>query len=427
MSFDPSKLDELKQFVDAMKGSPQLLNLPVLAFVKDWVESLGGQVPDAPTPVPDPEPHSHSHDHGESCAHDHGPASAPPAPEPEEEEDLDVIEPMIEFEPLKIDGDEDLAEEDADALEMGDKDKEVSEADSDQASAALSAAKQAMGSDKADAVGKCTEAIKLDASGTRAFAFRAKMNIKLKKPHSAIKDADAVLERNPDSAQGYKWRGKAHAMIGEYKKANEDLAKAQAIDFDDETHDWIPPIKDNAVKMAAHEREYDRLFAEREKREKIRRRKKAQRDYKKQKTTQEPSGGGFPGGGMPGGMPGGGMPGGGMPGMPAGMDDPEIMAAMQDLMANMSNPAATMAKYASNPKVMAFLSSMMGQMGGGGMGGMFGGMGGGGGMPGGFPGAEADTGSSATVVEEEDDEMPDLEETSTPQFNATAAGVDDID
>lgn len=38
--------------------------------------------------------------------------------------------------------------------------------------------------------------------------------IKLQKPNAAIRDCDRAIEINPDSAQPYKWRGKAHRCNG---------------------------------------------------------------------------------------------------------------------------------------------------------------------------------------------------------------------
>ena len=126
-----------------------------------------------------------------------------------------------------------------------------------------------------------------------------------------------MLERNPDSAAGFKWRGKANAMLGNWVGAYEDLSKAQSIDFDDETFDWLPEIKKNANQLKDDTRVYDRLVAERTKLERIRRNKKAKRDYARSASAPSaPSGGGGAPGGFPGGM--GGMP-GGMGGMPGGM------------------------------------------------------------------------------------------------------------
>jgi len=37
--------------------------------------------------------------------------------------------------------------------------------------------------------------------------------VKLQKPNAAIRDCDKAIEMNPDSAQSYKWRGKAHRSV----------------------------------------------------------------------------------------------------------------------------------------------------------------------------------------------------------------------
>merc|ERR1719329_288083 len=107
-------------------------------------------------------------------------------------------------------------------------------------------------------------------------------------------------------------------------------------------------------------------------------------------------------GGMPGGM-GGGMPGGMDPAFLQGlMSDPELMQAFQNpkfmtaMQDTMSNPA-NMAKYQSDPEVMALINKVMGKMGGGGMGGM-GGMGGG--MGGGAGGAGASASEPTFSCEE---------------------------
>ena len=39
---------------------------------------------------------------------------------------------------------------------------------------------------------------------------------------------------NPDSAKGYKARGMAHAMLGEWAEAAKDLHLASTIDYDEE-------------------------------------------------------------------------------------------------------------------------------------------------------------------------------------------------
>lgn len=39
---------------------------------------------------------------------------------------------------------------------------------------------------------------------------------------------------NPDSAKGYKWRGEAKALLGEWEEAAKDLHVASKLDYDEE-------------------------------------------------------------------------------------------------------------------------------------------------------------------------------------------------
>ncbi|GMP44341.1 hypothetical protein CsSME_00013307 [Camellia sinensis var. sinensis] len=59
-----------------------------------------------------------------------------------------------------------------------------------------------------------TQAILFNPTSAFMYATRASVYIKMKKPNAAIRDANAALEINPDSAKGYKSRGMAWAMLG---------------------------------------------------------------------------------------------------------------------------------------------------------------------------------------------------------------------
>ena len=67
--------------------------------------------------------------------------------------------------------------------------------------------------------------------------------IKLKKPNAAIRDCDVAVEINPDSAQGYKWRGRAHQLLGHWEEAAKDLQTACKLDFDEDANMWLKEIK----------------------------------------------------------------------------------------------------------------------------------------------------------------------------------------
>ena len=72
------------------------------------------------------------------------------------------------------------------------------------------------------------------------YARRAECFLNLKKPNAAIKDADAALAFNPNSAKALRARGLAHRLLGEWEAAARDLGAAQAIDYVD---DVVAPLK----------------------------------------------------------------------------------------------------------------------------------------------------------------------------------------
>lgn len=91
--------------------------------------------------------------------------------------------------------------------------------------------------DKKGALAKYSEAIMVGAPSALMVCKRAEILLKLKRAKAAAKDATAAIEINPDSAKGYKLRGKARRYMGDYEGAAADLNKSQAQDFDDDVHD----------------------------------------------------------------------------------------------------------------------------------------------------------------------------------------------
>uniref|UniRef100_A0A2K5E8Y7 STI1 domain-containing protein n=1 Tax=Aotus nancymaae TaxID=37293 RepID=A0A2K5E8Y7_AOTNA len=224
------------------------------------------------------------------------------------------------------------------------------------------------------AIDLLTDAIKLNPRLVILYAKRASVFVKLQKPNAAIRDCDRAIEINPDSAQPYKWRGKAHRLLGHWEEAAHDLALACKLDYDEDASAMLKE------KIAEHWRKYERKGEEREIKERIERVKKAREEHERAQREEEArrqSGaqyGSFPGGmpGMGGGMPGmgGGMPGmAGMPGLDEILSDPEVLAAMQDpeVMVAFQDAAqnpANMSKYQSNPKVMNLISKLSAKFGG---------------------------------------------------------------
>ncbi|MBN3323453.1 F10A1 protein, partial [Atractosteus spatula] len=215
-----------------------------------------------------------------------------------------------------------------------------------------------------------TEAIKLNPRLAILYAKRASVYIRMQKPNAAVRDCDRAIAINPDSAQPYKWRGKAHRLLGHWEEAARDLATACKLDYDEEASAMLKEVQPRANKIAEHRRKYERKREEREVREKRDRVKKAREEHERaqreEEARQQASGahGGFPGGaGFPGGVPFG------MPGLNEifndpevlmAMKDPEVMAAFQDVAQNPAN----ISKYQSNPKIMALITKLSAKFGG---------------------------------------------------------------
>uniref|UniRef100_A0A674IDV5 Uncharacterized protein n=2 Tax=Durocryptodira TaxID=1579337 RepID=A0A674IDV5_9SAUR len=112
-----------------------------------------------------------------------------------------------------------------------------------------------------DAVGKgelqravdlFTDAIKLNPRLTILYANRASVYVQLQKPNAAIRDCDRAININPDSAQPYKWRGKALRLLGYWQEAAEDLSLACQLDYDEETNAMLNEVQPRAQKITHH-------------------------------------------------------------------------------------------------------------------------------------------------------------------------------
>uniref|UniRef100_A0AAY5EU22 STI1 domain-containing protein n=1 Tax=Electrophorus electricus TaxID=8005 RepID=A0AAY5EU22_ELEEL len=306
-----------------------------------------------------------------SCPCDAGPPpkTAPPPPaEPAQPSESEESE-------LEIDKDGVIEPDTDEVQEMGDYENlEVTDEMIDQANEKKMAAIEALGEGELDkALDLFTDAIKLNPRSAILYAKRASVYIKMQKPNAAIRDCARAIDINPDSAQPYKWRGKAHRLLGHWEEAAKDLAMACKLDYDDDASAMLKEVQPKANKILEHRRKYERKREEREIRERKERVKKAREEHERaqreEEARQQAGGahGGFPG--FPGGA---GFPGGtpfGMPGLQElfndpevlmAMKDPEVMAAFQDVAQNPAN----IAKYQSNPKIMALITKLSSKFGG---------------------------------------------------------------
>ncbi|MEQ2173000.1 hypothetical protein GOODEAATRI_027162, partial [Goodea atripinnis] len=376
-----------------------------------------------------------------------------PPPEPEPPVDFESEESEIEID------NEGVIEPDTDEpQEMGEPENtEITEEMMDQANEKKIEAINALGEgDLQKALDLFTEAIKLNPRVAILYAKRASVYIKMQKPNAAIRDCNRAISINPDSAQPYKWRGKAHRytrvsaaqllsvfpeglflvcpfcytcylvcdfcvclrrLLGHWEEAAKDLATACKLDYDDDASALLkevqPKVRKQGImkalqhyrqgstsiminllnfhsfavcqanKILEHRRKYERKREEKEIKEKQERVKKAREEHARAQRQEEEArqfgGGFFPGAaGFPGGAPGG-MPGLGelfkdpellnaMKVLCGGLwllkvtasvflvqiQDPEVMAAFQDVAQNPAN----ISKYQNNPKIMALVTKL---------------------------------------------------------------------
>ncbi|XP_017271988.1 hsc70-interacting protein [Kryptolebias marmoratus] len=353
---DPRKVAELKGFVQLCESNPGILHLPEMSFFRSWLQSMGATLPPE-------EKKTDSCQGGCPCG---PPPSAAPPPEPEpaaaapsesEESDIEidnegVIEPDLE-----------------EPQEMGEFENiEVTEEMMDQANEKKVEAINALGEgDLQKALDLFTEAIKLNPRVAILYAKRASVFIRMQKPNAAIRDCDRAISINPDSAQPYKWRGKAHRLLGHWEEAAKDLATACKLDYDEDASALLKEVQPKASKILEHRRKYERKREEKEIKEKQERVKKAREEHARAQREEEArqfGGGFFPGAaGFPGGAAAAGMPGLSElfkdPELLNAMKDPEVMAAFQDVAQNPAN----ISKYQNNPKIMALVTKLSSKFG----------------------------------------------------------------
>ncbi|XP_010213791.1 PREDICTED: hsp70-Hsp90 organizing protein 3-like [Tinamus guttatus] len=102
-----------------------------------------------------------------------------------------------------------------------------------------------------------TDAIKLNPQLSTLYANRASVFVRLRKPNAAIRDCDKATKINPDSAQPYKWRGKAYWLLGHWQQAAKDLALACQLDYDEDTNDMLKEAQRRVQKTTEHQRKYE--------------------------------------------------------------------------------------------------------------------------------------------------------------------------
>ncbi|XP_010468253.1 PREDICTED: TPR repeat-containing thioredoxin TDX-like [Camelina sativa] len=205
---DANQVAELRRFVEKLKSNP------FLAFFKEYLRSLGAQVPKIEKTEIDYE---------------------------------DMAETKPNFSPKHDDDDDDVMESDVEL-------------------------------DNSDVIEPELNPILLVLS-LSLFSCESVL-LKVKKPNAAIRDANEALQFNPDSAKGYKSRGMARAMLGQWEEAAVDLHVASKLDYDEEIGTILKKVEPNAKRIEEHRRKYQRLRKEKEL-------QRAERERQQQQEAQE--------------------------------------------------------------------------------------------------------------------------------------------
>lgn len=338
------KVALLKQFIEMCKQDPSLLHSDQFGFYKEYLESLGAKIP--------PNTSSSSAKKRES---DKEEATVEEKPEKEEqqkgegEEELSL--PELDNSGVMVDQTGDLQ------LVMGEPSKQVAEKDIEQADENRELAMAAFNEgDYQSAFSLLTKAIELNPGSAILHAKRANTLLKMAKMKAAIQDCDKAIAINPDSAQPYKFRGRANQLLGKWTEAHHDLATSCKLDYDDVAYGWMKEVEPNAKKLQEYERAKQRRTEEKEQRERLERVRRAREANKMAK--EEESFAGSEEGGTQFGM-------GPFTELFKELsDDPELLNAIkndpsliQKIMEIMQNPT-NMMKYMNDPNVQKLLGKL---------------------------------------------------------------------
>ncbi|CAL4069487.1 unnamed protein product, partial [Meganyctiphanes norvegica] len=162
--------------------------------------------------------------------------------------------------------------------EYGDLDKLSTEKEMDQANEKHSKAMAAVADGNMQkAVDLLTEAIKLNPTSVMLYAKRGNILLTQKRINACIKDCDIAIKLNPNLASAYKFRGRAHRILGHWLEATNDLGLASKLDFDEHVDEWFKEITPNVTKPEENIKTCDQKHTGREQKK----RKKGARKAKK--------------------------------------------------------------------------------------------------------------------------------------------------
>ncbi|XP_051849041.1 putative protein FAM10A4 isoform X1 [Antechinus flavipes] len=356
---------KLRAFVKLCQQDPARLHNEELSFLREWVESLGGRIPPPPRRIRSEERFK-------------GGEERKLWDETTKKEDVETEESDLELDNSGV------IEDDMDGpQEMGDATAEVTDEMIDQANEMKVKGLDALHNGEFQkALELFTEAIKLNPWLAILYTLRASIFIELQKPNAAIRDCSKAIDLNPHTAEPYKWRGKAHRLLGHWEEASQDLSLSCKLDFDEDANAVLKDVQPRLQRIQEHRRKKELRQKKREQRceeqkyrERLEKMRKAREEYDKAKQEEEDRKKAahfapfqFFLGELPRmrrrmrTIPGTSVLNEilGDPEILTAMQDPEVMHAFQDV----ARHPETMGRYKNNLKVMNFFSKLSNKFGG---------------------------------------------------------------
>ncbi|XP_016287058.1 putative protein FAM10A4 [Monodelphis domestica] len=355
---------KLRAFVKLCQQDPGRLHTEELRFLRDWVESMGGRIP--------PDARRFRSDD----RHWGGESERWKLEDYNRKDDKDTEESELELD------NEGVVEADFEGpQEMGDAAGEVTDEMIDQSNEYKVKGLDALHNGEFQkALELFTEAIKLNPWLAILYTLRASIFIELQKPNAAIRDCTKAIELNPHTSEPYKWRGKAHRLLGHWEDAARDLTLSCKLNFDEDANAVLKEIQPRIQRILEHRRKKEQRQRRREQRreerkyrERVEKMRKARAEFDKAKKEEEARKSAFtPFQFFLGEIP---RRAGRLRTIPGTsvlneiLGDQEILAAMQDkeimhAFQDVARHPETMSKYKNNTKVMNFFSKLTNKFGG---------------------------------------------------------------
>ncbi|XP_074061727.1 putative protein FAM10A4 [Macrotis lagotis] len=271
-------ISKLRDFVKLCQQDPSRLYCEELRFLREWVESMGGSIP----LCSGLRRSEGSFRGGEACSKKWEQCY--------QKEDIETEESDLELD------NEGVIKDDLDGpQEMGDATAEVTDEMIDLANEMKVKGLDALHDGEFQkALEFFTSAIKLNPWLAILYTLRANIFIELQKPNAAIRDCSKAIELNPHSAEPYKWRGKAHRLLGHWEEAGQDLSLSCKLNFDEDTNAVLKDVQPRLQRIQEHRRKKELRRKKREEerearkyRERVEKMKRAREEFDKAKKEEE--------------------------------------------------------------------------------------------------------------------------------------------